>query len=214
MKIMRMCCAAITPLLPVIAKPPIAELQSDTVCQVAFYPNRPLAKKIMPTSNYLKPEIRLSIFALLLIGAAASGADSAKQIPATGTFRPDGPPRQQPVRVDAGQGCVVDVQQSYIVKGTLSGAFDIDFRILVTGPCGSPAGTFAEEWIAHGNFVGSLEGETATAKFTYTATVEPGGEISGRIVLGQGLHGELHIRGSFSDGVLTYDGQVTVQAQD
>ena len=146
--------------------------------------------------------------------AAVPGANSASQIRATGLLQPDGPPQQLPVRVDAGKGCVVDVQQSYIVSGTLSGSFEVDFRILVLGPCGHPLGTFAEEWIARGSFVGSLQGKAAAARFTYTATVEPGGEVTGLIVLGQGLDGELGIRGNFSDGELTYDGQLSVPEQE
>jgi len=171
------------------------------------------SEKEMLKTRFVRSKVRLSVFALMLTCAAALGADSTSQIRATGTFQPAGPPQKKPVRVDAGQGCVVDVQQTYIVTGTLSGSFDVDFRILVLGPCGRPVGTFAEEWIARGNFVGSLGGRSATAKFTYTATVESGGEVSGLIVLGQGLDGELRIRGSFSDGELTYDGQLTAPEQ-
>ena len=168
----------------------------------------------MPRTSYVTLDIRLSVFAFLLTCSVVLGADSTSQIRATGTLRPDGPPQQQPVRVDAGQGCVVDIQQSYILNGTLSGSFSVDFRILVLGPCGHPIGKFAEEWIARGNFVGSLEGRSATAKFTYTATVKPGGEVSGLIVLGQGLDGELRIRGSFSDGELTYDGRLSAPEKE
>lgn len=164
--------------------------------------------------KYARSKSRLSVVALMLTSATVFGADSMSEIRATGTIQPDGPPQQEPVRVDAGAGCVVDVRQAYIVKGTLTGSFNIDFRILVRGPCGRPLGTFAEEWIARGNFVGSLQGESATAKFTYTATVEPGGEVSGQIVLGQGLNGELRVRGSFADGELIYDGQINELEQE
>jgi hypothetical protein len=137
----------------------------------------------MPNTNHVKPKIWLSVFALMLTCAAGFGADSTSDFRATGTFLPDGPP-QQPVRVDAGQGCVVDVKQKYVVNGTLTGSFDVDFRILVFGPCGHPLGAFAEEWIATGTFVGSVHDKSTTAKFTYTATVKRGGEVSGQIVLG------------------------------
>ena len=173
-----------------------------------------LERKIMPRIQYLRSVSRLSVVVLMLTSAAVSGADSMSRIRATGTFRPDGPPQQQPVRVDAGSGCVVDVRQAYIVEGTLEGSFNVDFRILVRGPCGSPLGTFAEEWIARGEFVGSLEGESTTARFTYTATVKPGGEVSGLIVLGQGLAGKLRVRGSFSDGELIYDGRLDALEQE
>jgi hypothetical protein len=168
----------------------------------------------MPKTKSVRFEIRLSVFALMLTSATVFGAESMSQIHATGTFLPDGPPKQKPTRVDAGTGCVVDVRQAYIVKGTLAGSFNVDFRILVRGPCGRPIGTFAEEWIARGEFAGSLQGESTSAKFIYTATVEPGGEVSGLIVLGQGLDGELRIRGNFSDGELTYDGQLTAPEQE
>lgn len=168
----------------------------------------------MSTVKYARSKIRLSVVALMLTSATVFGADSMSEIRAKGMIQPDGPPQGEPVRVDAGAGCVVDVRQVYIVKGTLTGSFDIDFRILVHGPCGHPPGTFTEEWIAHGNFVGSLEGDSARAGFTYTATVEGSGEVSGLIVLGQGLNGELRIRGKFSDGKLSYDGQLAAPQQE
>jgi hypothetical protein len=43
---------------------------------------------------------------------------------------------------------------------------------------------------------------------SYTAKVKAGGEVNGIIVLGQGLEGELHVYGSFSDGKLSYKGLV------
>ncbi len=168
----------------------------------------------MSNTKNVRSAIWLSVVVLILTTTAVFSVDSTSQIRATGTFRPDGPPQQEPTRVDAGKGCVVDVRQAYVVEGTLEGSFNVDFRILVRGPCGRPIGTFAEEWIARGEFVGSLQGVSATARFTYAATVEPGGEVSGLIVLGQGLDGQLRVRGSFSDGKLIYDGQLDALEQD
>ena len=168
----------------------------------------------MPNTKTVRSAIWLSVVVLALTTATVSSADATSQIRAIGTFRPDGPPQQEPTRVDAGKGCVVDVQQAYVVEGTLEGSFNIDFRILVRGPCGSPIGTFAEEWIARGEFVGSLQGESTTASFTYTATVKPGGEVCGLIEFGQGLAGQLRVRGSFSDGELIYDGRLYAQKQE
>lgn len=125
-----------------------------------------------------------------------------------GTFAPSGPPARPPVRVAAGDGCVVDLQQAYIVSGDLAGSARIDYRILVEGPCGPPPGTFAEEWIAHGTFTGTLNGTAASARLRYTARVQPGGEVDGRIVLGQGLAGELRVQGNFGDSRLSYSGRV------
>ncbi len=137
-------------------------------------------------------------------------SDSSPSILAEGRLRPDGPPQQRPVRVDAGKSCVVDVKQAYVVDGTLSGSFVIDYRILVIGSCGSPLGTFDEEWIARGTFAGTVNDVSASASFTYTAIVKAGGEVTGQIVLGQGLGGDLRIHGNFGDGKLAYEGQLTV----
>jgi hypothetical protein len=152
---------------------------------------------------------RFLLLAFVLFGGPILASDSTAGIPAEGTFQPNGPPQQRPVRVDAGESCIVDVEQAYIVNGTLSGSFDIDYRILVMGPCGSPVGTFDEEWIAHGRFAGTINGVSTSATFTYTATVKAGGEVSGQIVLGQGLGGDLRVHGSFSDGELAYKGRLT-----
>jgi hypothetical protein len=154
----------------------------------------------------MRPDLWFPRLAILLICSMAAGTGHTETTKAKGTFRPDGPPPRQPIRIDAGTGCVVDIERTYIVEGTLSGSFDIDFRILVLGPCGSPPGTFAEEWIAHGVFNGSVNGDSASANFTYTATVELGGEVDGEIIFGQGLSGRLRVHGRFSDGQLVYDG--------
>ena len=87
----------------------------------------------------------------------------------SGTLVPKGPPISPPVRVEAGNNCIVDLVQTYSVTGTLSGIFEIDYRILVYGPCGVPPGTYDEEWIAYGIFDGYLAETTASGKFSYTA---------------------------------------------
>lgn len=129
-------------------------------------------------------------------------------IRAAGTLTPEGAPEEPPVRIDAGESCVVDVKQSYTIVGTLSGSAEVDFRILVAGPCGSPPGTFDEEWIAHGEFIGTMNGTAAAGRFDYAARVGAGGDMEGRIVLGQGLAGELTVHGNFGEGSLSYDGWV------
>ena len=54
---------------------------------------------------------------------------------ASGLFKPKGPPNSPPIRIEAGESCIVDLTQAYIVSGTLSGSFEIDYRIVVHGPC-------------------------------------------------------------------------------
>ena len=131
-----------------------------------------------------------------------------KGIEVTGEFSPSGTPENKPERIDAGNSCIVDLIQSYSLSGTISGKVDFNYRILVKGPCGSPAGTFDEEWIAYGKFKGKINNKSAFGNMSYTAKVKSGGEINGIIVLGQGLEGELSVYGNFSDGKLSYKGVI------
>ncbi|NIP82174.1 MAG: hypothetical protein GWM90_24310, partial [Gemmatimonadetes bacterium] len=92
--------------------------------------------------------------------------------------------------------------------GTLEGRLEVDYRIRVAGPCGEAAGTYAEEWIARGTFTGTVHGEPAAGTLVYTAEVEAGGAVRGRIVFGDGVAGELEVTGEMADGRLSYDGSV------
>ncbi len=138
--------------------------------------------------------------------------DMHARLGAEGTFAPSGPPVAPPKRVDAGGNCIVDLRQPYTVSGTLSGSFDIDYRILTYGPCpsGPPKpGTYAETWVAYGTFSGTYNGRAVSADFTYTAEVRRGGAVHGAIDLGGDLSGELTVTGSFSGGSLSYRGDVS-----
>lgn len=135
-----------------------------------------------------------------------SGADTV----ASGVFAPAGPPLEQPIRVDAGGGCVIDLRQAYEISGTLSGSLEIDYRILVHGPCELPPvpGKFDEEWIAHGTFTGKVDGAASSCSLTYTAQVRAGGDVEGQIILGGDLVGDLKVTGNLGDGELSYYGRV------
>jgi hypothetical protein len=154
--------------------------------------------------------------ALLLVTAVASlglgvRLGSSGEVPpgptAEGSLKPAGRPSEPPLRTDAGGACVVDLVQGYTLSGTLAGSATIDYRILVHGPCGPPPGTFPEEWIAHGQFSGTLSGTDTRASFTYVARVAKGGQVEGEIVLGSKLDGKLKVTGWFSDGRLSYSGR-------
>lgn len=151
----------------------------------------------------------VAVLAVLLPPAvtAPAPAREAAPGPASGELAPTGPPADR-ATVDTGAGCVIDLRQSYAVHGTLSGSAEMDYRILVDGPCGSPPGTFDEEWIAWGSFDGTLDGAPASGGLVYTARVKAGGDVDGRIVLGRGLTGELRVTGNFADGHLAYEGEV------
>ena len=150
----------------------------------------------------------------LLFGRQIMAQDAPRQtrseMEVSGTFAPAGIPLEQPVRVDAGGNCVVDLRQAYDISGTLSGSLEIDYRILVYGPCETPPviGKYDEEWIVHGTFTGTINGPAASGSLTYTAQVQAGGDVEGRILLGGGLDGELAVSGNFGDGELSYDGRV------
>lgn len=143
---------------------------------------------------------------------APSPASLAGGHKASGTFAPAGPPLAPPVRVDAGGHCIIDLQQAYSISGTLSGALEVDFRILTYGPCpaGPPVpGTFDEVWIARGTFAGTFDGATTTATLSYTASIRSGGDVKGTITFAGGLSGTLRVRGNFADGALSYNGRVS-----
>jgi hypothetical protein len=142
--------------------------------------------------------------------AQDTSGQTEEETRASGTFAPAGPPLEEPVRVDAGGSCIVDLRQAYDVSGTLTGSIEVDYRIVVYGPCEVPPvlGKYDEEWIAYGAFAGTFDGSPASGSLIYTAQVRAGGDVEGRIVLGGGLDAELAVSGNFSDGKLSYRGRV------
>lgn len=128
--------------------------------------------------------------------------------PVAGTLSPAGPPASAPVRAAAGPSCIVDLTQRYEMAGDLAGQMEIAYRILVHGPCGAPAGTYDEEWIARGTFEGKLGDAATSATFVYTAEVRDEGAVRGTMTFGGELQGELTMRGRFSDRELRYSGDL------
>jgi quercetin dioxygenase-like cupin family protein len=129
----------------------------------------------------------------------------------SGVLKPTGPPSRRPIRTEAGESCIVDLTQSYTISGSISGTVVFNYRILVKGPCGSPLGTYDEEWIAFGEFDGKANDTIASGNMSYVATVKAGGAVDGQIVIGQGIEGELHVSGNFNDGKLSYKGLLKVK---
>jgi hypothetical protein len=151
----------------------------------------------------------LLLLGLTLLTAVSGQAQerAVDSVSVAGLIIPQGSPSGTPVRVDAGNSCVVDVTQKYALEGELEGSLVIDFRILVHGPCGSPPGTFDEEWIARGESSGTLRGEPYSTRLTYTARVEDG-DIQGLVVFGPGLTGRVDVTGRFEERRLRYSGWV------
>jgi hypothetical protein len=168
----------------------------------------------------MKAQIKMRIYFTLIIGVSllimninlaqdsTIALEMQNGIEASGTFSPSGPPQKKPDRIEAGKSCIIDLIQSYIISGTLSGKIEFNYRLLVKGPCGLPPGTFDEEWIAYGKFTGNVNDTTGSGNMSYTVKVKAGGEVNGIIVLGQGLNGELKVHGNFKDGKLSYKGQI------
>ena len=134
--------------------------------------------------------------------------DSNSKKAVSGFFKPNGKPIKAPVKIDAGESCIIDLIQGYSISGDISGSIEMNYRIIVYGKCGSPPGTYNEEWIAHGIFKGTIIGEKTNAKLSYTAKVKAGGDVNGLIIFGQGTKAKLLITGNFSDGKLLYKGEV------
>ena len=136
----------------------------------------------------------------------AQESNSKKAV--SGFLEPNGKPIKAPVKIDAGESCIIDLIQGYSITGNFSGTIEMNYRILVQGKCGSPPGTYNEEWIAYGNFKGKINGKDTGALLSYTAKVRAGGSVYGIIIFGQGVKGKLIITGNFSDGKLSYKGEL------
>lgn len=152
--------------------------------------------------------MKMALLVVSTMGMAGWPAVVTGQAAASGSFAPDGAPERPPVRVDAGGACVVDLVQDYTIDGALTGTLRFDYRILVRGPCGAPAGTFDEEWIAHGSSTGSALGQSAVASVLYTAHVGAGGSVNGTATLCGGVQGRIKVTGALAERRLSYDGFV------
>jgi len=130
-------------------------------------------------------------------------AAAIQPTPVSGHFAPSAPP-QAPDRKAFGEHCIVELKQKYALSGDLTGTMEIDFRIYVAGPCGSPPGTFEEHWIAYGMYSVSER----AGSLVYLADVEAGGAVSGRLILAGELKGTLRVHGSFEDGRMSYSGNL------
>lgn len=156
--------------------------------------------------------IRLVGGAVVLLSVAAvtsaAGQIPTSEVAASGTLRPAGPPEGL-ARARIGETCVVDLTQEYVLDGTLAGGMEIDYRIFVAGPCGSPPGTYDEQWIAHGRYRLAVEGAEFEGPLVYLGQVEAGGSVEGTIRVADALEATLAVSGKFEDGTLVYRGIMT-----
>lgn len=134
------------------------------------------------------------------IGELANGAVEATEV--SGSFLPNSPP-VEPIRTAFLDNCIIELDQSYDISGSMK----VNFRIAVRGPCGSPPGTFDESWIATGEYTARLEGIEVEGDLMYVAEVQAGGDVSGEIILTGEVSGTLAVKGNFEAG-MNYEGQL------
>ncbi len=154
----------------------------------------------------------LSLSGIVAQESTAPSKEESQPQAVKGFLVPTGPPIVKPVLTEAGKSCVVELVQGYEMTGTISASLEVDYRIWVQGPCGSPPGTFDEEWIALGSIAEKVK-EGWTGNLTYIATVQAGGLVQGQMEFGHGLEGELRIEGKFGDGRLGYEGWIDASGE-
>ncbi len=158
--------------------------------------------------------VAVAVALTLAVSSTAAGPEAQRVLEVQGSYEPSGPPH--PERRPVGDLCVVDLEQSYRVDGSLSGTMTVDYRIFVAGPCGSPPGTFDEHWIAIGRYDLECPGGTgpATGDLVDVAEVSAGGHVAGKITLAGDLRGSLRIDGNFREGSIHYAGSIAPPAKD
>ncbi|MGH3032011.1 MAG: hypothetical protein ACRDNE_14850 [Gaiellaceae bacterium] len=153
--------------------------------------------------------------AVAALGGGASAQASAPEV-ASGTFAA---PPPVPDRVTtAGRNCFVELDDRFVLAGTLAGTLDLDFRLVFHGPCFASRGEFHAK--------GTFTGTATTGGVARTGTVQAvfngvfaGPEAEGKLVLRQGdggltgLHGVLVLTGTPGVGG-TYSGSVHVEDQE
>lgn len=95
---------------------------------------------------------------------------------------------------DYGRTCVIELDATFVLDGSLEGAFDAWFTILHFGPCDEPA---YELFIATGTYVGSVLGEEGTFDFVFLGEITEEGEATGQLVITSGTDDLEELEGSF-----------------
>ena len=112
-----------------------------------------------------------------------------------------------------GRNCLLQVDGQLVFTGTIAGVATGQTRALVFAPCSdvatSPPGTFPDVFKSELSFEGTVDGEPAQANVLYMGRVQPGGHISGRLVLSNGVQGRLEVEAQVAVGG-EYRGSVVV----
>ena len=112
-----------------------------------------------------------------------------------------------------GQNCLLTVKGRLVFSGTIDGVATGQTNALVSAPCAdvasAPPGTYPDVFHSELTFEGTVDGEPATAKGLYMGRSQPGGHISGRFVLSNGVSGVLDVEAQIAVGG-EYQGSVVV----
>lgn len=110
-----------------------------------------------------------------------------------------------------GANCLLEVKGQLIFEGTLEGVAKGTTRALIFAPCGdvaiTPPGTFKDVFRSKLEFLGTVDGEPATADLSYRGITEVGGAIKALFHLSNGLKGVLKVDAIVAVGG-SYDGSV------
>lgn len=112
-----------------------------------------------------------------------------------------------------GQNCLLTVKGRLVFSGTIEGVATGQTNALVSAPCADVAaalpGTYPDVFHSDLTFQGTVDGEPASAQGLYMGRSQPGGHISGRFVLSNGVSGVLDVEAQIAVGG-EYRGSVVV----
>lgn len=96
-----------------------------------------------------------------------------------------------------GVNCLLEVDGNLEFSGTLEGIAIGTTRALVFASCEdvavNPPGTFKDVFRSRLEFLGTVNGEPATADLTYLGITEVGGAIKAKFILNNGLKGVMKV---------------------
>lgn len=150
------------------------------------------------------------LFAALLVLGIASPVAAGDKIPASGDFTAI-VAFETLTLTPVGSNCLLVVDGQLVFTGTLEGAAIGTTSALVLAPCKDvaikPPGTFKDVFKSELVFSGTVNGTPATAEMTYQGITEVGGNIEARLLLKNGLVGNLDVESVVAVGG-SYEGFV------
>jgi len=110
-----------------------------------------------------------------------STAQAGQSVPVSGNFVVTS---AVPVGIEeVGTGCIIELDATFALDGSLEGAFDAEFTILHFGPCDEPA---YELFWAIGTYSGSVLGQQGSFDFVFLGEITEAGEALGELIVTSG----------------------------